>query len=90
MLKSIPRRALEAALAEATTPESRADIAAKLSRVNQAYYLGVDEYLGHGYSYDQEYLDKLAQLTPDMIRRVTSMYFSADKYILATAGKLQP
>lgn len=65
-------------------------MAAKLSRVNQAYYLGVDEYFGRELKHDQTYLKQLSQVTPDSIRRVTSKYFLTDRYVIATAGKLLP
>ena len=62
---------------------------AKLSRINQAYYLAVDEYLGLGLGHDQEYLNALAVVTVSDIRRVMARYFMTDFYVLAAAGKVQ-
>ncbi|UCD62978.1 MAG: insulinase family protein [Candidatus Zixiibacteriota bacterium] len=61
---------------------------AKLSSVNQAYYLGVDEYLGRPLGYDGEFLKALSEVTFDSVRRVAAQYFRTDACVLATAGKL--
>ncbi|MEA3297584.1 MAG: insulinase family protein, partial [candidate division Zixibacteria bacterium] len=62
-------------------------IRAKLSRINQAYYLSVDEYLGRPLGYDQKYLSELSQVTTNSVRRVMTSYFSTDRYILTSAGR---
>ncbi|MFQ5452805.1 MAG: M16 family metallopeptidase [Candidatus Zixiibacteriota bacterium] len=62
-------------------------MSAKLSSINQAYYLGLDEYLGHPLGYDKQFLVSLSNVTAESIRRVASKYFRNDVYILATAGK---
>lgn len=59
---------------------------AKLSRINQAYYMAVDEYLGRPVGYDATFLQHLEQVGHEAIRRVTSRYFRADHFVLATAG----
>jgi len=60
---------------------------ARLSRVNQAYWLAVNEYLGRPLGYDGDYLTALSGVTADAIRRVTARYFKTDAYVLASAGK---
>ena len=62
-------------------------MSSKLSSINQAYYLGVGEYLGRSTTYDKEYLKSLAGVTPESIRRVVAKYFKTDAYILTSAGK---
>jgi zinc protease len=61
---------------------------AKLSRINQAYYLGVDEYLGRQPRYDSILLKQLSEVSAESIRKVASKYFRTDVYVLASAGKL--
>lgn len=62
-------------------------MSAKLSRINQAYYLGLNNYLGRPERYDQEYLNQLQKVEYSDIRRVCASYFRTDAYLLATAGK---
>ena len=62
---------------------------ARLSRINQAYYLALDEYLGRDMGYDQVFLKQLQAVNADAIRRVMAKYFSTDVYILAAAGALR-
>jgi len=61
---------------------------AKLSRINQAYYLGVDEFFGRDLGYDRRFLEELEKVTMEAVRRVASRYFRTDTYVIATAGKL--
>ncbi|MCK4301188.1 MAG: insulinase family protein [candidate division Zixibacteria bacterium] len=60
---------------------------AKLSRINQAYYLAVDEYLGRGPGYDSRYLKALSEVTVDSVRRVMGRYFRTDACVLVSAGR---
>ncbi|MEW6410880.1 MAG: pitrilysin family protein [Candidatus Zixiibacteriota bacterium] len=62
---------------------------AKLSSINQAYYLGVDNFLGRGLRYDSELIASLARIDIAAVRRVASKYFRTDIYVLASAGKKQ-
>ncbi len=64
-------------------------MSAKLSRINQAYYLGIDEYLGREIDYDPEFLAELAAVDVQAVRRVAAVYFNDGAYVLATAGKLR-
>jgi zinc protease len=57
-----------------------------LSRVNQAYYMGVNEFLGVGYDFGSKWIEKLRAVTPDAVQRVAKQYFSTENYFLATAG----
>lgn len=60
---------------------------AKLSSINQAYYLGMDEYMGRPIKYDEIYLKALSGVTMESVRRVATRYFPGNIYVLATAGK---
>lgn len=62
-------------------------MSAKLSSINQAYYLGLNEFYGYPLNYDAEYLSQLADISIEDIRRVTSKYFKTDNYVITTAGK---
>lgn len=62
-------------------------MSAKLSRINQAYYLGLNNYLGRSEHYDKDYLAQLQKVEYSDIRRVFASYFRTDAYLLATAGK---
>ncbi|MFH1892832.1 MAG: pitrilysin family protein [Candidatus Zixiibacteriota bacterium] len=57
-----------------------------LSRVNQAYYMGVNEYLGVGYAFSDNWIGDLRTVTADDVQRVAKKYFSTEKYVIATAG----
>jgi predicted Zn-dependent peptidase len=57
-----------------------------LSRINQAYYMGVYEFLGVGYDHGDEWIDELQQVSADDVKRVANEYFSTENYIIATAG----
>jgi len=57
-----------------------------LSRINQAYYMAVDEYLGVGYDYGDKWMALLREVTADDVVRAANDYFSTENYILATAG----
>jgi zinc protease len=59
---------------------------AKLSRINQAYYLTVDEYLDRGLTYDTELWRQLQNVDLEAIRRISARYFRTDTYVLTTAG----
>ena len=58
----------------------------QLSRINQAYYMGVYEYLGVGYDHGGEWIDELQQVTAEDVKRVANEYLSTENYIIATAG----
>ena len=62
-------------------------MSAKLSSINQAYYIGLNEFYGYSVNHDAEYLSQLSEISIDDIRRVASKYFKTDNYVIATAGK---
>jgi zinc protease len=63
-------------------------LTARLSRINQAYYMGVDEYLGLGYDHETGYVEKLRAVTAAQVKAAAAAYFDTDNYVLATAGKM--
>ncbi len=60
----------------------------RLSRINQAYYMGIGEYLGIGYDYQDEYIDRIRSLTVSQIQAAAIHYLDTENYVLATVGKL--
>jgi predicted Zn-dependent peptidase len=61
----------------------------RLSRVNQAYYMVVNEFLGLGYDYDDHMAEQMRAVTIEDVQRVAQMYFDTGDYILATVGDLE-
>jgi len=59
----------------------------RLSRVNQAYYMGVNEFKGAGYDYDDKYIKSLRKVTIDQVKQVTEKYLDTENYVLAVVGK---
>jgi len=59
---------------------------AKLSRVNQAYYLAVDEYLGHPAPSDPALIEAMSQIDVAAVQRVASRYLRTEAFIQASAG----
>ena len=60
---------------------------ARASRINQAFYMCKNEFLGVGYDYEDDYLTKIQWVTPEDIQRVVSDYFDTENMVIATAGK---
>jgi zinc protease len=60
----------------------------RLSRINQAYFMGVNEFRGAGYDYDDKYIESLRKVTIDQVKEVAEKYLSADNYVLAVVGKM--
>jgi len=61
---------------------------ANLSRVNQAFYMGVNEYLGLGYNYNDTYIEKIRAVTAEQVVETAKKYFDTENYVIATAGNL--
>jgi len=61
-------------------------MSAKLSRINQAYYLGVGEFLGHGLQYDLRLLEQLSHVNPETVQQTAAKYFAPKSWVIATAG----
>ena len=59
----------------------------RLSSINQAFQMGVSEFLGTGYQWDQQFLEILPQVTADEIKAAFWNLFGLDDYVLAVAGK---
>jgi zinc protease len=64
-------------------------LTSRLSRVNQAFYMGVDEFLGLGYDYSDRMVEGIRAVTIADVQRVAKQYFHADSYVMATAGELE-
>ena len=60
----------------------------RLSRINQAYYMGVNEFRGVGYDYDDNYIETLRKVTADQVKQVAEKYLNTDNYVLAVVGKI--
>jgi len=60
---------------------------AKLSRINQAYYLGLNDYLGRDMAYDSQFLKTLSEVDIAAVQRAAARFFNTSGYIQATAGK---
>jgi zinc protease len=64
-------------------------LTSRLARTNQAYYMGVDEYLGLGYDFTDHMIDKVRAVTAEDVLRVAKQYFPTGNYVLATAGQTE-
>ncbi|RME21953.1 MAG: insulinase family protein, partial [Candidatus Zixiibacteriota bacterium] len=53
-------------------------MSAKLSRINQAYYMARDEFLGRPIDADPEFLTELQQVDAAAVRRVAATWFRTD------------
>ncbi len=60
---------------------------ARASRINQAFYMCKNEFLGVGYNYENDYLSKIRQVKPADVKRVVRDYFDVYNIVIATAGK---
>jgi len=64
------------------------NLMARLSRINQAYYMGVNVYLGLGHTYDDTYISKIRDVTAERVTEVARKYFDTENYVVATAGNI--
>lgn len=64
-------------------------LTAGLSRITQAYEMGVDEFLGLGYDYSERMAVAVRAVTPEQVRLAAKRWFDPQNYILATVGKLE-
>lgn len=60
---------------------------ARASRINQAYYMCKNEFLGVGYDYDDDYISRVRKVTPADVQRVVNDYFDTENIVIASAGK---
>jgi zinc protease len=64
-------------------------LSAKLSRINQAYYMAANEYFGLPQNYDAQYIASLSGVTPQSISAAFAKYIRTDACVTVTAGKKQ-
>ncbi len=64
-------------------------LTARLSRTNQAFYMGVDEFLGLGHDFSDRMVAGIRAVSTEDVQRVSKQYFRADSYILATVGEIE-
>jgi zinc protease len=77
---------------ELTTAQNKlwgSSLTRRLSRVNQAYYMALNEYLGLGYDYDDRKEELIRAVTVEDVQRVAGSYFDTENYILTTVGDLE-
>jgi predicted Zn-dependent peptidase len=60
---------------------------ARAARINQAFYMCKNQFLGVGYAYENDYLSKIRKVTPDDVNRVVNEYFDTNNMVVATVGK---
>ena len=58
----------------------------RLSRINQAYYMTLYDFLGMGFDYNDEYIDQIRSVTSSDVQRVAQKYYSTENYFLSTVG----
>lgn len=59
----------------------------RLSRVNQAYFMSVNEFKEVGYDYDDKYIKHIRAVTTDQVKQVAEKYLDTENYVLAVVGK---
>ena len=62
-------------------------MSAKLSRINQAYYMAVNEFFGRPQPYDPTYLEQLSKVDLGSAAEAMRKYVRPETSILVTAGK---
>jgi len=60
---------------------------ARASRINQAFYMCKNQFLGVGYDYENDYLTKVRKVKPADVKSVAEVYFDTDNMVVATVGK---
>jgi zinc protease len=59
----------------------------RLSRVNQAYFMSVNEFKEVGYDYDDKFVQHIRQVTADQVKQAAEKYLDTENYVLAVVGK---
>ena len=59
----------------------------RLSRVNQAYFMSVNEFKEVGYDYDEKYIKHIRKVTADEVKQAAEKYLDTQNYVLAVVGK---
>ncbi|MBD3217993.1 MAG: hypothetical protein GF310_06905, partial [candidate division Zixibacteria bacterium] len=76
----------EAELRKAVNSIWGSSLTRQLSRINQAYYMTLYEFMGTGYDYKNEYMEQVKAVTVDDILSVAAQYLPSQDYYLATVG----
>jgi zinc protease len=58
----------------------------QLSRINQAYYMTLYDFLGMGYDYNDEYIESIQAVTADKVLEIARSAFPSNDYFIATVG----
>ncbi len=58
----------------------------RLARINQTYYMGLNEFRGFGYRFDETFLENLKTVTVDEVNRAARRCISAEDGVIAIAG----
>jgi zinc protease len=61
-------------------------LTARLSRINQAYYMAVNQFLVGKYDVEDDLLTAMKAVTAADVKRVAQKYFDTKNYVLATVG----
>jgi len=64
-------------------------LTSRLSRINQAYYMAVNQFLVGKYDVEDDLIEALKKVTKDDVQRVAQKYFDTSNYVLATVGALK-
>jgi zinc protease len=59
---------------------------ANLARLNQTYWMAVNEFVGRGFDYDQKFVARLETVTTNDVQRAAQQYLNLKQAVLATAG----
>jgi len=61
---------------------------ARASRINQAFYMCKNQFLGVGYDYENDYLSKVRKVTPGDVKKAAMNYLDTGNMVVATVGKM--
>jgi zinc protease len=61
-------------------------LTSRLSRINQAYYMAVNQFLVGKYDVEDDLIEALKKVTKDDVQRVAQKYFDTKNYVLSTVG----
>jgi predicted Zn-dependent peptidase len=61
-------------------------LTSRLSRINQAYYMAVNQFIIGKYDVEDDLISALKKVTQADVRRVAQKYFDTANYVLATVG----
>lgn len=61
-------------------------LTSRLSRINQAYYMAVNQFIIGKYDVEDDLISALKKVTTTDVRRVAQKYFDTTNFVLATVG----